>query len=56
MVDDNQIVYQDESYPLEVCAEITYTGSSPVLTTKVERTVSLRMETTIKRSYVILYF
>jgi hypothetical protein len=34
MVDANQIVYQDESYPLEVCAEITYIGSSPVLTTK----------------------
>jgi len=34
MVDANQIVYQDESYPLEVCAEITYIGSNPVLTTK----------------------
>ena len=36
MVDANQIVYQDESYPLEVCAEITYTGSSPVLTTLIK--------------------
>ncbi len=34
LVDANQIVYQDESYPLEVCAEITYIGSNPVLTTK----------------------
>jgi hypothetical protein len=33
MVDANQIVYQDESYPLEVCVEITYAGSIPVLTT-----------------------
>jgi hypothetical protein len=35
--DTNQIVYQDESYPLDVCAEITYTGSNPVLTTNLKK-------------------
>jgi hypothetical protein len=39
MVDANQIVYQDESYPLEVCAEITYIGSNPVLTTKKQKKI-----------------